>query len=305
MRPSSTFRTASNSKTFTAAATLRLIETGRLSPDDHLERFLRRELIDRLSVIDGVAHGDEITVRHLLQHTSGLYSPTSETYVQTFVQQPSKRWTALEQVELFISLGAPYGPPGRVVHYSDTGYVLLAIIIELVSGLPLAEAFRRLLRFDELGLNVVHLETLEPVPTRAGPRVRQYFDDHDLTDLDPSFDLFGGGGLVSDARDLAGFWSTLFEGRVFDSPATLEQMCATVPDPVTQKAFALGLFSQRFGSVRAWCHTGFWGSFALHEPDAGITVAGATNQAASHLPDGALDRLQERLLDAAFEGSTH
>jgi D-alanyl-D-alanine carboxypeptidase len=302
MRPDSTFRTASNTKTFTAAAALRLVENRKLSLEDRVGRFFPPAFVDRLNIIHGSARGREITVSQLLQHTSGLFVPSNESYLALVLREPSKRWTPVEQVELFVSSGEPYGAPGAVVHYSDTGYILLAMIIEQASELPLADALRTLLRFDELGLPTIHLESLEPTPAHAGPRVRQYFGDRDLTDIDPSFDLFGGGGLVSDVHDLARFWSELFGGRVFRSPATLTRMCSTLPDPERSMDVGLGVFRRRFGRRGAWIHTGFWGSFALHEPRSCVTVAGATNQAQSGATESALMRLQSDLLAAAVDG---
>ncbi|HEV2125254.1 MAG TPA: serine hydrolase domain-containing protein, partial [Chloroflexota bacterium] len=299
MVPGATFRIASNTKTFTAAAILRLMELGRLGLDETLPEFLPDELVRRLHVLSGHSRGAEVTVRHLLQHTSGIRSPEEEPYLDRIKRDPLKRWTPLEQVELGISAGPPTGTPGARVQYSDVGYVLLSLIVERRTGLPLAQSLRTLLRFAELGLRVTYLETLEPCPEAAGPRMRQYLGDEDTTEWDPSFDLYGGGGLVSDAADLAHFWHALFAGRVFEEPRTLDQMLTTVPDPASGREAGLGVFRRRFGDGDAWFHSGFWGSFALLRPDSGVAVAGAVNQAISMLPHGAFQRLREALLELA------
>ena len=302
MLENSTFRTASSTKTFTAAATLRLWEQGRVALDDRLDAFLPGELIERLNIVDKRSYGSQIAIRHLLQHTCGIREPDNEEYLEVVFQDPKKRWTPIEQIELAIEGGAPYNRPGTEARYSNTGYIILAIIIEQASELPLAQAFRSLLRFDGLGLDSIHLETLEAVPPAAGLRVRQYLGDQDVTDLDASIDLFGGGGLVSNARDLAGFWRALFEGRVFDSSATLDEMCRTVPGPEEGVEFGLGVFKEDVGSSWVWSHTGFWGSFAVHDPDSGMTIAGATNQAASRVPKGAVSKLYSNLVEIARGG---
>lgn len=282
MTPEHTFRLASNTKTFTSAAILRLAEAGRLSIEDPVGRYFPAELVGRLCVVDGVSYGAAITLRHCLQHTSGLYDwGTDETYGQISLDEPDHRWTPLEQVEFALSHGRPTGRPGEAFSYSDTGFVLLSVVIEQVSGRPLAEALRTLLRFDDIGLSATWLETLEAVPPAAGPRVRQYDGRRDFTALDASFDLFGGGGLVAPARDLAAFWRALFGGRVFDRPATLASMLTTVPAPPRGDA-GLGLFGRPFGYGPTWFHGGFWGTYVVHAPGHETTLAICSNQHRAH-----------------------
>lgn len=301
MQETSTFRIASNTKTFTAAAVLRLWEQGLLDLDAHLDDFLPPGVIRRLNVSGGVVYGPEITIAQLLQHTAGIREPSSEQYVERLKNEPGRLWTTAEQIEIAIEDGSPYNPPGVAARYSNTGYIVASIIIERISGLPLAQAFRSLLRFNDLKLEAIHLETLEPVPPKAGPRMRQYFGDYDIAQLHASIDLFGGGGLVSDVRDLCGFWRALFEERVFDRPGTLDRMCAVVPGPDPEIDVGLGVFRHQLSGQRVWLHTGFWGTFALHEPEANITIAASVNQASSHVPPGALSELWHRLFEVALQ----
>jgi D-alanyl-D-alanine carboxypeptidase len=296
MRPNLTFRIASNTKTFTAATVLRLVEQGKVSLDDRIAEYFPSDLVDRLNVVDGVSRGHGITIRHLLNHTSGLYDwGTDADYAALGGLEPSKRWTPLEQVEFALAHGDPYGAPGELVHYSDTGYVLASLIIEQVSGLPLAAAFRSLLRFETLGLASTYLESLEPVPAAAAPRIHQYLGSRDGNGIDASFDLFGGGGLVSSAADLVRFWRALFGGRVFDDPRTLDLMLTTVPAGEGRGDAGLGLFHGLSGDIMCWRHSGFWGSFALHVPERDITIAGVANQQKAH-DSGAIVAFAARLL---------
>jgi D-alanyl-D-alanine carboxypeptidase len=302
MKDDLTFRIASNTKTFTAATVLRLHELGLLDLDDRLDRFLEPEVVSQLNTSAGVPYGSEITITELLQHTAGLHEPASDTYVEQAMRHPKKRWTPVEQIELAVRSGAPYNRPGVAVRYSNTGYIVASVVIEQVSGLPLAEAFRSLLRFNDLNLSAIHLETLEPVPPGAGPRMRQYFGDYDIAQLDASIDLYGGGGLVSDVHDLCGFWRALFEGNVFDDPDTLERMLATVPSPDPDVDAGLGLFRQRLRGREFWLHTGFWGIIAIFEPETQTTIAAAINQDASHAPQERLSQLVQDLFEVALQG---
>jgi len=110
-------------------------------------------------------------------------------------------WTRDEQIALATTVGPPWGMPRHAYHYSDTGYITLGEIIERVTGHTLAQAFHDGLDYRRIGLVSTWFESLEPVPDRALGRAHQYMDvdDIDATDFDPSFDLFGGGGLVSTA----------------------------------------------------------------------------------------------------------
>jgi len=301
MRENVTFRIASVTKTFTAAAMLRLHEQGLLDLEAPIAGFLPPELVNRLSIIDGENHGAEITVEQLLQHTAGLRDPDSARYVERMMREPRRRWTPREQIEQAVQSGPPYNRPGAAARYSNTGYIVASLLIEEVSGAPLAEAFRSLLRFDDLHLATVHLESLEAVPEQAGERMVQYFGDYDIAALDASIDLYGGGGLVSDARNLCGFWRALFGGHVFDAQTTLERMCTTVPGPDRDVGVGLGLFRHRLNGHDVWLHTGFWGIIVFHAPDLHLSVAAATNQAASHLPHGALFELGRALFELALD----
>jgi D-alanyl-D-alanine carboxypeptidase len=212
------------------------------------------------------------------------------------MSDPTRRWTPLEQIEYAIAEVLGVHPPGEAVHYSNTGFVILAIVIERITGTGLASAFRELLRLDDLRLDSVHLESLEPTPASAGPRVRQYMGSLDVSDVDPSIDLFGGGGIVSNVRDLVGFWRELFSGRVFDSPATLERMTVTRRRSDAPGDAGLGIFRELQGGHEFWYHTGFWGSAVRHEAASGLTLAYAINQVWSPATTQAVSRLEDELM---------
>ena len=98
MTPEHPVRIASNTKTFVATAILRLVEEGRLGLDDPISAHLPNAFVEWM-VSDGYSP-TEITIRHLLTHTSGLYDHSdSENYVPAIVGEPMHRWTPAEQVE--------------------------------------------------------------------------------------------------------------------------------------------------------------------------------------------------------------
>jgi D-alanyl-D-alanine carboxypeptidase len=276
--PAAGFRVASVTKTFTAAAILRLVEDGRIGIDDPISKYLSPATLAALRK-DGY-DPDAIRVRHLLTHTSGLYDYASDnSFVSYVLTHGRHHWTRPEQVRWAITHGKPYAPPGQEFHYSDTGYVLLGEILERRTGLGLAAAYRRLLRFGSLGLSETYLETLEPRPPSAPHRAHQYYETIDSTAFDPSFDLYGGGGLVSTVDDLSRFYRALLDGRVFERPVTLRTILGkTNPQRVTD--LGMGIFSVQLGrgGEHCWGHSGFWGTTVVDCPGSNVTLALAVNQ---------------------------
>jgi len=263
-----TFRIASNTKTYVAAAVLRLAEEGRLDLDEPLDRHLRGDWAALLAA-DGYDL-DVITLTHVLSHTSGLFEhPADPRYEQAILADPQHAWTADEQVHRCVEWGDPVAAPGDTFSYSDTGYILLGSIVEDLTGRKLGPAVHALLGYEGLGLDATWWETMEDAPAGAGARCHQYFGDRDATGWNPSLDLYGGGGLVSDARDLAWFLRDLMQGRVFRDTATLAAMTGR-----GSAGYRLGLFRTELAGHRAWGHTGFWNTFAFHVPDLDLTVAG-------------------------------
>ncbi len=234
------FRLSSNTKTYTAAATLRLVEEGRLGLDDTLAERADPALV---ALLDGDGYDTgAITVRHLLQHTSGLYDYASDVDYQTIaLGEPGGHWSRADQVRFAVEEGDPLGPPGAAFAYSDTGYIVLGDIIERVTGTTLGAALRELLDYERLGLDATWLEEVEQPPSGVPPRAHQFYETQDMTDANPSADLYGGGGLVADVRDLARFYAALVAGDVFDDPATLTTM-TSVPTAAEGVGGAMGLF---------------------------------------------------------------
>ncbi len=285
-----TVRIASVTKAFVAAAVLRLVEQARLTLDQTLPNTALPTPILELLARDGY-RTDSITIEQLLRHTSGIADFAgnaagigASAYSQAVLSDPTHQWTALEQITFAAEHADPLAAPGDEFHYSDTNYVLLGQIIEATTHSTLAESLRQLLRFDQLGLTATYLETVEPVPFSAGPRAVQYIGDQRLNELPASIDLFGGGGLVSSMRDVATFFHDLFNGRVFDDPATIRTM--TSLDERTGATAGLGLFHAVLGAVDCWYHDGLWGVLALVCPDIDLTITRTWNQA---IPDNAYD----------------
>lgn len=270
--PRAPFRIASVTKTYMAAAILRLAEDGKLSLDDSVAEVVPAPYPELLRA--GGYVPERMTMAQLLTHTSGLFDyAQSEDYLTTVLAAPERVWTREEQVRFALEHGAPVGAPGERYVYSDTGYLLLGAVLEARTGLGLAQAYRSQLGFERLGLQATWLDELEPAPANHVALAPQAYDGLPLSSIDASADLFGGGGLVSNTADLARWFQALFAGEVFTRASTLDTM-SRIPSTNIEDGGGMGIFRlERSDGSPCWLHEGFWGVAAMVCPDLDVSVA--------------------------------
>jgi len=266
------FRVGSITKTFVATVVLQLVGEGRLRLDDSLERWLP----------GAIPGGGRITVRHLLQHTSGIFDYT-EALFATIDDVLAVRYRTFRPVEL-VALAASRPPefePGTSWSYSNTNYVLLGMIVRRVTGRPYGvEVAARVLRPLRLRDTVVpgtdvaihgpHAHGYEPLE-RDGEVVPV-----DFTRLNPSM-AYSAGEIVSSTADLNRFYRGLLGGRLL-RPAQLAQMLG---DPTGELHYGLGIYQQPLPDGRTlWGHTGSifgYRTFAFSTPDAATQLSVSIN----------------------------
>lgn len=248
------FRVGSVTKPFVATVVLQLVGEGRLRLGDTVERWL-----------PGLApDGRRITVRHLLQHTSGigdyLNGPTGEQVLAPYFADPGYRWSAKRLALLGLGQPAAFAP-GSSWGYSNTNYVLLGMIVQRVTGRPFGAEIRRRV-IVPLGLS----STSVPQDGRiAGPHARGYLLPGnpdletpvplDVSSLDPSY-ASSAGALVSTARDLDRFFRALVAGRLL-RPAQLAAMQAARAVPGADGfGYGLGLLRLPSPCGVLWGHNG-------------------------------------------------
>lgn len=254
--PDGQVRIGSNTKTFTASVVLQLVAEGKVALDEPVETYLPG--VVRGEGIDATA----ITVRNLLQHTSGLAEYLLGMDLGSppdFFSIRDRYWQPRDLVDLSLAQGADF-QPGERWAYSNTNYVLAGLIVERVTGRPLAEQVTERI-IEPLGLH----DTYVPLPGERDLRGRHPQGYHprpdgtldDITRLDPSM---GGaaGDMVSTPSDLNRFFAALVAGEVVPA-AQLEQMQTTVPMPPEYPGdgYGLGLISTELScGVVAWGHGG-------------------------------------------------
>lgn len=284
------FRIASITKPFVATAILRLHEMGALDIAHAITAYISAEHIELLK--KGGYQTKNITIKHCLQHTSGLfdYAVGNNTYTEMVLSNPKRKWTRTAQIQLAMDIGKPYGVPGELYHYSDTGYILLGEIIERLTNADLGRALRDLLQYDKQELFSTWLETFESNPNENKRFVNRYLGQHNTTNWDASIDLYGGGGLISTTKDLTRFFHHLFNVDIFENRNTLQVMLAAPEVVIPSKStYHCGVYSVSLYGIKAYMHNGIWGTQLLYIPKYNCSIA--INYA---------NRSHERLLKKVF-----
>ena len=271
MRATTPVRIASITKTFVAAAVLRLWEQGRLDLDTSIDALISTE-INELLQSDGY-HTQDIKVRHLLLHASGMADHVGDEYVQQVFSNPKRVWTPAQQIEVLIQTTDPLSKPGTQFSYSDTGYVVLGEVVSRVTQSPLNAAVRELLKLEQLNLTSLHWDEIEQPAAEVADRAHQWIDGADIFSIHGSMDGHGGGGLVASVLDVAAFYQALFTGKVFSNASTLETMMSAPGHPA-DSPYRYGLFNFEVAGQTAFHHGGFWGTYVTHVPSMGLTIAG-------------------------------
>ena len=281
LRADDAFRAASVTKSVTAVVAVRLADEGRLALDEPLAGQLAPELLDRWRGFDDLPG---TTPRHLLAHTSGVPNYfREESFAARLREDPGREWRPVDLVDHAVAHASWRFPPGRGFEYSDTGYVIVGILMEQATGRPLHEVYREYV-FDRLAMNSTWLEGHEAA--RTADVAHHYSDDLDWTTVSPTVD-WAGGGLVTTARDLARFVRGLWSQRIIDARGLAELTRWT---PGASFPPESGLRYDRYGAgmglnvvedVELLGHTGFIGAFAFHAPQYEAVLVGTHN--ASHV----------------------
>jgi D-alanyl-D-alanine carboxypeptidase len=253
MHPGDRYRIASLAKSFTSAVVLQLVAERKLRLSDTVERWLPGL----------VPNGQNITIRQLLSHTSGIFDYERDPRViEPYLNGDlGHYWSPLELVAIAIS-HEPLYPPGETTQstYSNTNYALAGLIVKAATGKPIEVQMRRRI-FEPLDLDATTYPLSET--TIEGRHAHGYLllgppPLIDVTGFSPSI-AGAGGALVSTVGDVAHFYRALFKGRVL-THGLLRAMKTTIPsgsDPGAPPArYGLGLEEYATSCGVAWGHSG-------------------------------------------------
>lgn len=288
--PDYCFKTGSITKLFTSTIILQLKEEGLLRLEDCYFDLVTKDTIKKLSGLhffDGTDYSEKISLLQLLQHQSGLrdFFSADARFLRYVMEHPSQLWNwelVMEKYfEFDLNLKTSFAP-GNGFHYSDTNYLLLAILIEQITNKPLHQVYREKISIP-LGLNDTYLEFHES-PRESKQVVFPYYGTHSLENINTSFD-WGGGGLISTMTDLTIFIRSLIKGYLFKRNDTLELMIRSpFTLPVGQNKglaikYGLGIQQKNFSGYAFVGHDSAYGSMLFYEPDKDISIILSLNQA--------------------------
>jgi D-alanyl-D-alanine carboxypeptidase len=258
LRDNDRFEIGSNTKTMIATVALQLVAEGRLHLDDSVRKLLP-------GTVPASSGGDAITLRMLLQHTSGLYSYTDPAFMTAVIAHPRANYRPEQLVAAALEHPLTFAP-GTGWAYSDTDYIVVGMILRRVTGRTPADLIRdRIAR--PLGLRHTYLVTGAEsntgpgyahgyMATFTGPSTRPTIHYTDVSSW--ALGRFAGtaGAVVSTAPDLSRFLSALLSGRLLP-PAQLAEMKTTVSAGAgTGLDYGLGIMRTDTPCGEVWGHTG-------------------------------------------------
>ena len=247
------YRIGSITKIFTAVMIMQLVEKDKLSLDDKLSKFFPK-----------VANADQISIRQMLGHQSGIGSITSDPTYMAWNKDPKTR----EQMMEVIARQPKSFEPGEKTEYSNSNFVLLGYIIEQLTGSTYAEQLQ--IRIcDRIGLQCTSYMTKADAVKNVAISFRWTGDEWQVHDeTDPSIP-HGAGSIMSTPSDLTRFAEALFDGKLV-SGASLKEM---TPGGL---GMGRGLIAFPFGTKRALGHNGGIDGFQSnlgHFEEDGVSVA--------------------------------
>ncbi|NJR64366.1 MAG: serine hydrolase [Leptolyngbyaceae cyanobacterium CRU_2_3] len=277
LKPTDRFRIASLTELFVSVVCLQLAEDGKLDLDATIARYLPQEVMTKLE------NSQLVTVRQLLNHTSGLSDPDpAKPSSRQFLAAPQSEWTAQKVLDFLPT--QERAVPKDTFSHASSNYLLLEVMIAQVTGQPLVKVLRDRI-FKPLKLNNTFLERREPIP---GGFVQGYQDwdeqgkpaskpDSQLDNVTrPLIDTglgLGDSGIISSASDITRFFQAVFSDNTLLYPNSLNQMLTLAEDG--RGGYGLGIRHTMTPWGEGWAQTGTttgFSSILLYMPVHDLTL---------------------------------
>ena len=243
------FHSASVGKLMTASLIFLAIEKELLRLDSAISSILDKPVLDGLFVVGGQDFQDRATIRQLLGHTSGINdyfeSKTIDgsSFVDEVIRHKDKLWHPLELLDFTRTRQQAVARPGEKFLYSDTGYILLGLVIEKVFAMPFSEALDIFI-FKPAGMSDSGLSFYTPGfdQTKLAPLYINRVDVHLFKSLSCDF---SGGGIYTTTQDLLKFIRAFYQADII-SPASIDHMASFDHRFHTGLYYGLGMMQARF-----------------------------------------------------------
>lgn len=283
------FYTASLGKTFTATAIAMLYEQGLLNFNEKISQHLPNEIVSGIHIYQGKDYSNDITIAQLLQHTTGLpdyfegdTTDGSANAMSLLGENTERFWTPNQLLNLTKKSMVPLFKPGASYQYSDTGYILLGLIVEHVSGDNLHDFFKQQI-FKPLKMNSTYMHLRGSPILMTDKMAELYVDNLEISSFKSLSLDWAGGGLVSTAQDINKFQLAFHTNRLLKKE-TLKKMQQWIRES-KGLYYGFGLrkvnVKERFSSAHDFNmvgHTGSTSSFMFYCPELDIYLSGTFNQ---------------------------
>jgi D-alanyl-D-alanine carboxypeptidase len=294
MEPETPFRIQGITNTMIAALILKLAEEDMVGLDDPISQYLDASVTDQLNGPNGELYGEEITVRQLLNGTSGVagyffageedrdgnFSPD---FVDIINNDPDKVWQPEEVIAYTTSNLDPNFAPGEAFAGSELEYLLLGLVVEEATGMGLDEAYQAWL-FEPLGM--VHTFMVQSDDSDMNEVAHVYYNKATDVSGNASLSWFRG-DVVSTVDDLILFMRALADDALFSEPASKEAMTewtSMASGGFEGLSSGLGILYFDFGQTEMpeigeiLFHTSVWNGFVYYWPTYNIVFVGTLNQ---------------------------
>lgn len=269
----------STGKIFVSAVIMQLVEEGVLDLDRPL-----RDYLGKYSWYARIQNADQLTLRNLMRHSSGISRYVFEAkFQEDVVKDPDRVWKP-EELLAYVFDQEPLFPPGTDFAYSDTNYILAAMVLEEVTGKSMYKLVKKRI------LKPYKLKRISPQTKRKikGLAVGYngendpFFPGRTVKDGVYQYNLqfeWAGGGFVMNPQDLARAGKLIYEGRVFD-PELLKEFFDGVDAKRLGGLWGLGVHITDTPYGKAYGHSGFFPGYITNMqyfPEKGIAIAYQTN----------------------------
>lgn len=265
LSPDQVFRLGSITKQYTGAAIMLLEEQGKLTVSDPISKYLP----------DYPTHGHEITIEHLLTHTSGIYNYTD---VAGYMGQPVRQDVTTEElIDHFRELDMEFAP-GERWDYSNSGYVLLGAIIEQVSGQSYADFIEEHV-FQPLGLEETYYGGTQIIPDRVSGYQLEGEGYVNAPYISMSH-AHAAGALLATVDDLAKWDAALASGELISEDSYKRMTTPYVLNDGEEAAYGYGFSVTKVRSLPVVHHGGGihgFSTFGLRIPQESVYVAAFSN----------------------------
>jgi D-alanyl-D-alanine carboxypeptidase len=282
MRAGDRMLAGSVGKTFAAATALQLVKEGKIGLDDKIEKYLGQE-----AWFDRLPNARQVTVRQLMNHTSGLVRyEFKEEFTKFLTANPMKVWTPEERLAYLFGEKPPF-EAGKGWDYSDTNYIVLGMIIERVTGRKF---------YDEANRRVIKPLKLKDTIPQEGPVMKGVvqgyagaanpFGGKDAMIENGKFVInpqleWTGGGYASTSHDLARWAKMMYEGKAYD-PSLLPDVLNGVAAPMLgrETKYGLGVIIRQTQAGVSYGHSGFFPGYLtdmMYFPEKRFAIAVQVN----------------------------